>query len=40
MCPHKQPIFDGNITTDMFQKLDPEIPENGKVFQNLFCTDL
>ena len=40
MCPRKQPIFDGDIKSDVFQKLDAEILENGKVFPNFLVTDL
>ena len=40
MWPRKQPIFDGDIKSDVFQKLDAEILEKGKVFQNLLVTDL
>ena len=35
-----QPIFDGDIESDVFQKLGAEILEKGKVFQNLLVTDL
>ena len=40
MCRQKDLIFDWDITSDVFQKLDAEILEKGKVFQNLFDTDL
>ena len=40
MCPQKQPIFDGDIKSDVFQKLDAEILEKSKAFQNLLVTDL
>ena len=40
MCPQKQPIFDGDITSVVFLKLDAEFPENGKEFQILVSTDL
>ena len=40
MCPQTQPIFDGDIKSDVFQKLMAEILEKGKVFQNLLVTDL
>ena len=40
MCPRKQPIFDGDITSDVFEKVDAEIMEKGEVFQKLLVTDL
>ena len=40
MWPRKQPIFDGDIKSDVFQKLDAEILEKSKAFQNLLVTDL
>ena len=39
MTPRKQPIFDGDIKSDVFQKLGAEILEKGKVFQNLLVSD-
>ena len=37
----RDPIFDGNVTSIVFQKLKTaEIQENGKVFQHLFGIDL
>ena len=40
MYVQTQPEFDGDITSDVFQKLDAEIPAKVKVIQNLFHTDL
>ena len=40
MRPQNQPIFAVDISSNVFQKLYAEILENGKVFQNLFSTDL
>ena len=40
MWPQTQSIFDGDIESDVFQKLGADILENGKVFQNLLVTDL
>ena len=40
MWPRKQTIFDGDIKSDMFQKLVSETLEKGKLFQNLLVTDL
>ena len=40
MCPQKQRILDSDTTSAVFYELDAEILENGKVFQNLFGTDL
>ena len=40
MWPQTQPIFDGDIESDVFQKLGAEILEKGKVSQNLLAMDL
>ena len=40
MGPQTEPIFDGDIESNVFQKLGAEILEKGKVFQNLLVTAL
>ena len=40
MCQQKQPICESDIKSDMFQKLDADILEKCRVFQNLLVTDL
>ena len=40
MWPETQPIFDGDVESDVFQKQGAEILEKEKVFQNLLVTNL
>ena len=40
MWPQTQPIFDGDIESDVFQKLGAEILEKGRVIQKFIVTHL